>query len=107
MSYSVEVITDAKGDEARTYGAYLLFLRWRRIGASGVEGHLESDFLRYGGSEAAARAEAEAMPLLEVKAVLDELVRRDHGGQPTRRWWDAMRAEGLDEEHDHGEGRGG
>ncbi len=107
MSYSVEVLTDATGEAARPYGAYLLFLRWRRIGASGVEGHLESDFLRWGASEAAARAEAEAMPLLEVKAVLDELVRRDYGGQPTRRWWDAMRAEGLDEEHGHEEERGG
>ena len=35
MSYSVEVLTDATGEAARPYGAYLLFLRWRRIGAPG------------------------------------------------------------------------
>src|SRR5688500_6629394 len=93
MSYSVEILTDATGDPARPYGAHLLFLRWRRIGASGVEGHLESDFLRHGGSEAAARAEVEAMALLEVKEVLDALVRRDHGGEPGRRWWDVMKDE--------------
>jgi len=98
MSYSVEVLTDETGEAARPYGAYLLFLRWRRIGASGVEGHLESDFLRWGASAAAARVEAEAMSLLEVKAVLDELVRREYGGQPTRRWWDVMREDGAEEE---------
>ena len=94
MSYSVEILTDATGDPARPYGAYLLFLRWRRIGASGVEGHLESDFLRFGASEAAARAAVGELSLWEVKAVLDTLVRRDYGGEPQRRWWDVMREEG-------------
>ena len=94
MSYSVEVLTDATGDPGRPYGGYLLFLRWRRIGASGVEGHLESDFLRWGATEAEARAAVEAMSLHEVKGVLDDLVRRDYGGDPTRRWWDVMREEG-------------
>ena len=93
MSYSVEILTDATGDPARPYGAYLLFLRWRRIGASGVEGHLESDFLRFGDSEAAARAAVGALSLWEVKAVLDALVRRDYGREPQRRWWDVMREE--------------
>jgi hypothetical protein len=27
------------------WGGYFLFLRWRRLGAQGVEGHLESDFV--------------------------------------------------------------
>ena len=93
MSYSVEILTDATGDPARPYGAYLLFLRWRRIGASGVEGDLESDFLRFGDSEAAARAAVGALSLWEVKAVLDALVRRDYGREPQRRWWDVMREE--------------
>ena len=93
MSYSVEVLTDATGDPARPHGAYLLFLRWRRIGASGVEGHLESDFLRWGATEAEARAAVGALTLWEVKAVLDALLRRDYGGVPERRWWDVMREE--------------
>jgi hypothetical protein len=93
MSYSVEVLTDDTGDAARPVGAYLLFLRWRRIGASGVEGHLESDFLRFGATEAEARAAIGALSLWEVKAVLDALLRRDYGGAPERRWWDVMREE--------------
>ena len=97
MSYSVEILADATGDPARPWGAYLLFLRWRRLGASGVEGHLESDFLRWGATEAEARAAAGAMPLEEAKAVLDALVRRDYGGEPQRRWWDVMREEGEED----------
>ena len=100
MSYSVEVLTDDTGDAARPHGGYLLFLRWRRVGASGVEGHLESDFLRWGASEAEARAAVEAMTLWEVKAVLDDLVRRDYGGDPARRWWDVMREDDEGEADD-------
>jgi hypothetical protein len=98
MSYSVEILADRTGEPARPWGAYLLFLRWRRLGASGVEGHLESDFLRWGATEAEARAAAGAMPLEEAKAVLDALVRRDYGGEPQRRWWDVMRDEGEEED---------
>jgi len=91
MAYSVEIMTDATGDPARPFGAYLLFPRWRRIGASGVEGHVESEFLRWGATEAEARAAAEAMGLDEAKATLDALVRRDYGGAPQRRWYDVVR----------------
>ena len=93
MSYSAEILADATGEAGRPYGAYLLFLRWRRMGASGVEGHLESDFLGWGATEAEARAAVEAMSLWEAKAVLDALVRRDYGGEPERRWWDVMNDE--------------
>jgi hypothetical protein len=98
MSYSVEILADSTGEGARPWGAYLLFLRWRRVGASGVEGHLESDFLAYGGSEAEARAAAGALSLWEVKAVLDDLVRSVGGGKAERPWWDVMRDEGEGEE---------
>ena len=90
MSYSVEVLTDVTGDPSRPYGAYLLFLRWRRIGAAGIEGHLESEFLRFGPTEAEARAAVGELSLWEVKAVLDTLLRRDYGGEPARRWWDVI-----------------
>ena len=96
MSYSVEVLTDTTGDAARPWGAYLLFLRWRRVGASGVEGHLESDFLDHGATEAEARAAAGTLSLWEVKRVLDELVRSVGGGKPERPWWDVMRDEDGD-----------
>ena len=91
MSYSVDIVTDRTGDRARPFAAYLLFLRWRRIGASGVEGHVESDYVAYGATEQAARAEVERLPLHEVKRTLDELL-GPRGGMPNeRRWWDAMR----------------
>lgn len=94
FSYSVELCAESTGEAARPFGAYLLFLRWRRIGAQGVEGHLESDFLAWGETEAAARDAIGRMSLSEVKAALDRLV-RDRSA-PTRRWWDVMRDEGGD-----------
>ena len=33
------------GDPERPWGAYLLFVRWSRIGATSPSGHLETDFL--------------------------------------------------------------
>ena len=43
-SYSVEIVTDESGDEAKPFAAYLLFVRWgpRR---SGRQRTLETDFL--------------------------------------------------------------
>lgn len=94
FSYSVELCAESTGEAARPFGAYLLFLRWRRIGAQGVEGHLETDFLAWGETEAAAREAIGRMSLSDVKAALDRLV-RDRSA-PTRRWWDVMRDEGGD-----------
>ena len=91
-SYSVEACADTTGDAARPWGGYLLFLRWRRVGASGVDAHLESDFITFAADEAAALAPLRRMPLLTVKATLDTLVRRREGGVG-RRWFDAMRAD--------------
>ena len=45
-----------------------MFLRWRRIGAQGIEGHLETDYLAHGPTEEAAREAVGAMTLSEVKA---------------------------------------
>ena len=91
-SYSVAVLTDATGDAAAPWGAYLLFPRWRHLGASGVEGHLESAFLAHGATEAEVREAAGRLTLWEVKAVLDELVRAEVG-EPERPWWEVMREE--------------
>jgi hypothetical protein len=94
FSYSVELCADETGDPAQPWGAYLLFLRWRRIGAPGVEGHLESDFLVRAASEAEVLAALGRVPLLIARATLDTLVRRQAGGAgPKRRWWDVMAAE--------------
>ena len=92
ISYSVAIEADRTGDAERPFGAYFLFVRWRRLGTQGVEGHLESPFLAYGESPASARAALGAMPLEEAKAVLDDLIRAN-APAPPRRWWDAMRDE--------------
>jgi hypothetical protein len=93
MPYSVDLLADRTGEAARPYGGALLFLRWRRLGEPGIEGHVESEFLVYGQTEDEVRAALGALPLQRVKDTLDALV------APTlpasgRRWWDVMRAEG-------------
>ena len=93
FSYSVEILTDSTLDDARPVGAYLLFVQWARVGAATPKGHLESDFLALAPSDAEARATIGAMPLSEVKRVLDGLIAVRRGAEPARRWWDAMNAD--------------
>jgi hypothetical protein len=92
MSYSVSIEADASGDASRPpFGAFFLFLRWRRVGQQGVEGHLETPFLEYGSTAEEARTALGRWRLAEVKQELDALIRTQ--GQSTRRWWDVMRDE--------------
>ena len=90
LSYSVAIETDRTDDAANPFGAYFLFIRWRRLGTQGVEGHLESPFLAFGTSREEAATALGAMSLGEVKAILDDLVRAN-APDPPRRWWDVMR----------------
>ena len=92
LSYSVAIETDRVEDAARPFGAYFLFVRWRRVGTQGVEGHLETSFLAYGATAAQAANALGAMPLAEVKTILDDLI-HDRTSEPPRRWWDVMRDE--------------
>jgi len=98
FSYSAEIVTDRTEDVAAPYAAYLLFVRWARIGAQSPEGHLETDYLVTAATEAEAKARVGAWPLSAVKAALDELVAKHRGESAPRRWWDAMRDERGDEE---------
>ena len=93
MSYSVEIVVDETNIVGRPFGAFFMFLRWRRMGTQGIEGHLETDYLAYGATEDAARAAIGAMRLDAVKQLLDDLVREQAASRPTRKWWDAMRDE--------------
>ena len=93
MSYSVEIVVDETEIAGRRFGAYFMFLRWRRIGAQGIEGHLETDYLAYGATEDAARTAIGAMTLSAVKRLLDELIAEQSDSRPSRRWWDAMKDE--------------
>jgi hypothetical protein len=95
LSYSVAIESDRTGDAERPWGAYFLFLRWRRMGTQGVEGHLESPFLAYGATAAEAIHAFGATPLASVKAILDDLIRQG-ASPPARRWWDVMRDEDDD-----------
>ena len=92
FSYSVELAADRTGEKERPFGAFLLFLRWRRVGPQGVEGHLESEFLAFGQTSAEALAALGAFPLQRVREILDGLIpaRPD---ESERRWWDVMREE--------------
>lgn len=92
LSYSVAIEADRTDEAERPFGAYFLFVRWRRLGTQGVEGHLESPFLAFGATAAAARETLGTMPLGEVKAILDDLIRAS-APAPSRRWWDVMRDE--------------
>jgi hypothetical protein len=92
FSYSVEILAgdDGEGGSAEPWGAYLFFVKWARIGASSPAGHLESDILARGATERIARDRVGALELNEVKRILDELIARVAGGEPKRKWWDAM-----------------
>lgn len=93
MSYSVEIVVDETGDRERPFGAYFMFLRWRRIGAQGIEGHLETEYLAHGATEQEAQDAIGVMMLSDVKAILERLIRDQAASRPSRRWWDAMRDE--------------
>src|SRR3954469_24284881 len=87
-SYSVEVLVDEDHQQEARWGAYLFFVKWARIGASGPEGHLESDVLARGQTEAEARERVGLLALNDVKRVLDQLIARAPAGAPKRKWWD-------------------
>ena len=94
-SYSVAVTADpTPGDAAGPWAAYLLFVKWRRYGEPGVEGHLETPYLAHADSRETAEAAVGALPLAAVKGHLDLLIRDRLGAEPRRRWWDVMREEG-------------
>ncbi|HEY2374610.1 MAG TPA: hypothetical protein VGH98_01425 [Gemmatimonadaceae bacterium] len=99
FSYSAEIVTDATTDATAPYAAYLLFVKWARIGAQSPEGHLETDYLARSATEDEARAAVGAWQLSAVKRALDELIagKGGDGSASQRRWWDAMRAEGSEE----------
>lgn len=62
-------------EDGSGWGAYLVFVRWARTGTA-IMGHLETPDLAVADSEQAARSMLEAMPLADVKRVLDETIER-------------------------------
>lgn len=99
FSYSVELMATEEEAGREPWGAFILFVRWARIGASSPEGHLESDVLARGATQEEALERLGALPLNRIKTVLDELIVRVTGGAPKRKWWDAMRDPDEPDEH--------
>ncbi len=97
FSYSVELMTEETGDVNAPWAGFFLFVKWARLGAQTPEGHLESDYLARGPSEADARRMLGLTSLEDVKAILEGLIVQREAGKPPRRWWDAMRDEGTSE----------
>lgn len=75
FAYSVAILNDESRVPARQpYGAYFLFLRWRRVGEEGVEGHVESEFLEYAGSREGAMQRLRQWPIEKVQDHLNALL---------------------------------
>ncbi|MDZ7629854.1 MAG: hypothetical protein U5K74_00500 [Gemmatimonadaceae bacterium] len=92
FSYSVELCVDQVNDAGTLWGAYLLFLRWRRIGASGVEGHLETDYVARAATADGARSAVSALTLQQGRALLEQRI-AETAPPAARRWFDVMRDE--------------
>jgi len=88
-AYSVDLVAYPTGDPVRAFGAFLLFVRWSVGGQPALDGHVESDYLAYGGSEAEAIAALGAMPLSSVRSTLSAILKTDVT-QSAQKWWDAM-----------------
>jgi hypothetical protein len=73
--YTVAVDTEDTAAGREPWVAYLVFLRWSQTG-SAVMGHLESEDLARGATEAEARSVLEALPLSRVKEILDATIAR-------------------------------
>ena len=93
FSYSVELMAEETPDQASPWAAFILFVKWARLGAQTPEGHLETDYLTTGATEREAIDRLGRTPLADVKTLLDELIERRRGSAPQRRWWDAMNDE--------------
>ena len=72
-AYSVAAFVDDTPDARGLYGAALLFVRWSETGDRAV-GHLETEYLAWGGTPAEALAPVLALPLHEVKRHLDRCI---------------------------------
>jgi hypothetical protein len=90
FSYSVELMAEQTDHETEPWAAFILFIKWARLGAQTPEGHLESEYLATGATEPQAIERVGRTPLGEVKQLLDTLIEKQRGSAPQRRWWDAM-----------------
>lgn len=74
-AYTAAIDTEAPESEGGQWAAYLVFVKWSDTGTA-IMGHLETDDLAHGATEAEARAVLESMPLRDVQSVLDRTIAR-------------------------------
>ncbi|HEU0014589.1 MAG TPA: hypothetical protein VFQ45_12940 [Longimicrobium sp.] len=79
--YTVGIETDATGDPELPYTGYLVFIRWAATGGA-IMGHLETGDLVAARTEEEARAALAALPLHQVRALLDETIAARRAEQP-------------------------
>jgi len=73
--YTVSIEVESVGNLLAPYVVYLVFPRWAETGL-GIVGHVESSVLWEGKGHDEVRSRAEALPLAEVKRLLDEAILR-------------------------------
>ena len=73
--YSVSVEVEKVASLTAPWHAFLVFPRWAESGV-GIVGHVETPTLATGVDAVAAREVLEALPLVEVKALLDQAIAR-------------------------------
>ncbi len=77
--YSVSVEIESVENLAAPYVAYLVFPRWAETGL-GIVGHLETPVLFEGRSRDDVQDRIHALPLTDVKRLLDEAIQGKSGG---------------------------
>ncbi|MBW3534864.1 MAG: hypothetical protein KY453_06550 [Gemmatimonadetes bacterium] len=77
--YTVSVEVEKTANLKAPYVGYLVFPRWAETGV-GIVGHVETPVLWEGTARDDVLAEAGATPLLRVKGLLDEAIRRKTEG---------------------------
>ena len=73
--YTVSVEVESVENLAAPYVAYLVFPRWAETGL-GIVGHVETAVLWDGKSREEVESRAHALPLIEVKRLLDGAIQR-------------------------------
>lgn len=73
--YTVAIETEHTEGAPEPWAGYLVFVRWAQTG-SAIMGHLETEDLVTGGTEAEVRAALEALSLLRIKDILDAAIQR-------------------------------
>ena len=97
LSYSVEILADRADAPEGAFGAFLLFIQWKRFGEQGVAGHLETPFLAFGPDGRTAKDALGTMSVEEVQRLLDAMLLEREAEARERMRREAERADWDDE----------